>query len=184
MERRHFLQLSMLASLVTLENNAIGQETGAKPFIVRAGQDRRQEELNIMGGQFDCKVSSKDTNGALLMYDTLRRAKGGPALHLHYAQDELFYIIKGEFIVRVGDDTFNLKAGDFAFAPRKIPHSFAKISEDEGQMLVLFQPAGSMEDFFLQMSKLGKDIPKDQEKVLKKLWADHGMEIVGPPLKF
>jgi hypothetical protein len=27
-------------------------------------------------------------------------------------------------------------------------------------MLVLFQPAGSMEDFFLQMSKLGKEIPK------------------------
>jgi mannose-6-phosphate isomerase-like protein (cupin superfamily) len=184
MERRHFLQLSMMASLISFKNNAIAQEAGAKPFIIKAGNDRRQEELNIMGGQFDCKVSSRDTNGALLMYDTVRHTKGGPALHVHYTQDELFYIIKGEFMVKVGDDTFNLKAGDFAFAPRKIPHTFAKISEDEGQMLVLFQPAGSMEDFFLQMSKFGKEIPKNQENVLKELWASHGMKVVGPPLKF
>jgi hypothetical protein len=34
------------------------------------------------------------------------------------------------------------------------------------------------------MSKLGKKIPKNQEVALKQLWAEHGMEIVGPPLKF
>jgi hypothetical protein len=71
----------------------------------------------------------------------------------------------------------------FAFAPRKVPHAFAKVSEGEGQMLVLFQPAGSMKDFFAQMSKLGKKIPKGPEATLKRLWQEHGMEIVGPPLK-
>ena len=51
-------------------------------------------------------------------------------------------------------------------------------------MLVLFQPAGSMEDFFKQMSKLGKEIVPNQEVVMKQLWAEHGMEVMGPPLKF
>jgi len=41
-----------------------------------------------------------------------------------------------------------------------------------------------MEDFFMQMTKLGKDIPVNQEQVLKDLWETHGMEVVGPPLKF
>lgn len=113
-----------------------------------------------MGGQFDLKISGRDTNGALCVYDTIRLTKGGPALHRHEAQDEWFYVIRGEFIVRVGEDTFNLHPGDSAFAPRKIPHTFAMTSEGEGQMLVLFQPAGSMEDFFLQLSKMGKEIPK------------------------
>jgi hypothetical protein len=79
---------------------------------------------------------------------------------------------------------YNLKPGDSAFAPRTIPHAFAKINEGPGQMLVLFQPAGSMEDFFKQMSKLGPSIPKNQERELKELWRSHGMEIVGPPLSF
>jgi mannose-6-phosphate isomerase-like protein (cupin superfamily) len=184
MERSDFLQLSAFASLFALKNKNIFDEPAAKAFVVQAGKDRHNEELHIMGGVFDCKISSKDTNGALLMYDTVRHAKGGPALHLHYAQDELFYIIKGEFIVKVGEETFNLKPGDLAFAPRKVPHAFAKISEGEGQMLVLFQPAGSMEDFFLQASKVAKEIPKDQEKVLKELWETHGMKLIGPPLTF
>ena len=92
-------------------------------------------------------------------------------------------MIRGEFIVKVGDDTLELHPGDSAFAPRKIPHAFAKISESDGQLLVLFQPAGSIEEFFHQMSKHGKAIPENQEVVFKKLWEQHGIELLGPPLQ-
>jgi mannose-6-phosphate isomerase-like protein (cupin superfamily) len=58
-----------------------------------------------------------------MIYDTLRQEKGGPALHVHYSQDEWFYVIKGEFIAKIGEEQLHLKAGDSAFAPRKIPHN-------------------------------------------------------------
>jgi len=188
MKRRNFLKFPIAAlALAALPGSAqtagLDQQRATNGFMVRAGKSRRQEELLIMGGSFDLKVSSRDTNGELCIYDTVRGTKGGPALHYHHSQDEWFYVTRGEFLVRVGDDTVKLQPGDSAFAPRKIPHTFAMISEGEGQMLVLFQPAGSMEDFFLQMSKLGKDIPKNMENDLKRLFAAHGMEIVGPPLK-
>jgi mannose-6-phosphate isomerase-like protein (cupin superfamily) len=183
MKRRLFLQFPLVASTLIAEAQNPPQQRPKKGIKVAKGKDYYQEELLIMGGQFDCKVSGKSTNGELCIYDTIRHEKGGPALHLHHAQDEWFYVIKGEFIVKVGDDTFSLKDGDSAFAPRTIPHTFAKVSEGDAQMLVLFQPAGSMEDFFKQMSKLGANVPKDQEHKLKELWAAHGMEIVGPPLK-
>lgn len=184
MERRSFLQVFPMAAIFATSIKNWASERAGKGFKVESNKDRYQEELFIMGGRFDCKVSSKDTDGELLIYDTVRYTKGGPALHFHHAQDEWFYVIKGEFKVKVGEELFTLTAGESAFAPRTIPHAFANISEGEGQMLVLFQPAGSMEDFFLQMSKLGKEIPKNQEQQLKKLWATHGMEIVGPPLEF
>lgn len=185
MKRSLFLQLPLVASaLIANAQNPPDKGRAKKGSKVEAGKDRFQEELLIMGGQFDCKVSAKDTNGDWCIYDTYRQEKGGPALHLHHSQDEWFYIIKGEFIVKIGEDMLHLKAGDSAFAPRKIPHAFAKTNEGEAQMLVLFQPAGSMEDFFKQMSKLGKTIAKDQEHLVKDLWRTHGMEVVGPPLKF
>ncbi len=182
MQRRLFLQFPLVASALIANAKKLNNKL-KKGFKVEAGKDRYEEELLIMGGKFDCKISSKDSDGALLMYDTFREEKGGPAYHLHHEQDEWFYVLKGEFIIKVGDDEFKLSAGDSAFAPKKIPHAFAMTGEGEGRMLVLFQPAGSMEDFFKQMSKLGPNIPKNQEHDLKKLWADHGMEIVGPPLK-
>jgi len=136
-----------------------------------------------MGGRFDLKVSARDTGGELCIYDTERSSKGGPALHLHHAQDEWFYAIRGEFVVKVGGDVVKIGPGDCAFAPRKLAHTFAMVSEGVGQMLVLFQPAGSMEDFFVQMGRLGREIPKNMESRLKQLFEAHGMEIVGPPLK-
>jgi quercetin dioxygenase-like cupin family protein len=186
MDRRIFLQIPLLAVASTMITKAHvpDPDKPKKGFKVNAGSDRSGEELNIMGGKFNCMIASKDTSGELLVYNTVRYEKGGPALHFHHSQDEWFYVLNGEFIAQVGEDKFSLKAGDSAFAPRKIPHAFAKVSEGEAQMLVLFQPAGSMEDFFKQMSKMGTNIPKDQETTLKELWRVHGMEIVGPPLKF
>lgn len=183
MQRRLFLQIPLVASALIAEAKRSNPGDPTKGFKVESGKDRFQEELHIMGGQFDCKVSGKDTNGQLLIYDTMRQEKGGPALHFHYEQDEWFFVMKGEFKIKVGDDEFMLKEGDSAFAPRKIPHAFAKVSDGEGRMMVLFQPAGSMEDFFKEMSKLGPSIPKDQQEKLQQLWASHGMKIVGPPLK-
>jgi mannose-6-phosphate isomerase-like protein (cupin superfamily) len=184
MDRRVFLQFPMVAAAMVGSFQTQSAARSEKGFRVEAGTDRFLEELLVMGGQFYCLVSAKDTGGDLCIYNTIRHEKGGPALHIHHSQDEWFYVMEGEFIVRVVDDMLSLKAGDSAFAPRKVPHAFAKVNEDIARMLVLFQPAGSMEDFFLQMSKLGSSIPKDQEKDLKELWRAHGMEIVGPPLKF
>lgn len=193
MDRRLFLQLPLMASALAATaksapaKSSIQDPTSDRPkkgIKVAANQDRYQEELLIMGGRFDCKVSAKDTEGDLLIYDTIRNEKGGPALHFHHSQDEWFYVMKGEFIIRVGDETFQLHPGDSAFAPRTIPHTFAKTSDGEGQMMVLFQPAGSMEDFFIQMAKISKGVPKDMETTMKTLFATHGMQIVGPPLKY
>lgn len=188
MNRRSFLQFPLVAGVLALQARAAGESPAAsgrspRGFKAGRGQNRYQEELLIMGGRFDLKVSARDTGGDLCIYDTLRQTKGGPALHLHHRQDEWFYVIRGEFIVKVGDETLTLGPGDSAFAPRKIPHAFAMTSEGEGQMLVLFQPAGTMEDFFHEMASFGSGIPKDQETKLRELWARHGMEIVGPPLK-
>jgi len=183
-KRRDLLKVPIAASIFAAAKAQGGDNTrAAAGFRVGAQKNRREEELLIMGGHFDLKVSSRDSGGDLCIYDTVRWEKGGPAFHRHHFQDEWFYVLRGEFIVQVGSDTLTLHPGDSAFAPRKVPHTFAMVSEGEGQMLVLFQPAGSMEDFLLQMSKLGREIPKNQETTLQRLWKEHGMEIVGPPLK-
>jgi mannose-6-phosphate isomerase-like protein (cupin superfamily) len=149
-------------------------------FKVDAGQDRFNESITFLGGTFECKVSANDSKEGLCVYDTNKMAKGGPPLHFHYTQDEWFYILEGEFVFRIGDDIFNAKVGDSVFAPRQIPHTFAKIGEGNGRMLVVYQPAGTMDEFFQQASQLPDGTLRDFER----LYRIHGMEIVGPPLKF
>ncbi len=99
-------------------------------------------------------------------------------MHVHYHQDEWFYVLEGEMIIKVGDDTFHLKPGDSAFAPRGVPHAENTVSADT-KRLSLFQPAGGIEGFFGELSKM-KTFPSS--KRLKKLYHEFGMDMVGPPL--
>lgn len=148
-----------------------------KAVQVAAGQDRLGKPLFFHGEQFHCKVSAQDTSGDLCVYDTIRK-KGGPPLHFHHHQDEWFFVMNGEFLFQVGDDTFRLTKGNSILGPRTVPHAFASIG-DMGRLMIIYQPAGTMEEFFADGSRLMKASPEDWQA----LHRHHGMEIVGPPLK-
>ena len=184
MKRRVFLAAPLAASSLLTAAQELVRDEPRKAFKVPKGKARLGERLHILGGTFDCKVSAKDTNGQLCIFDTLRTNPGGPPLHFHEDQDEWFYVVRGEFKIQVGAEVFQLKEGDSAFGPRKIPHSFAKTSEGEAQLMVMFQPAGTMEAFFQQREALERETdPAKKEAGLKVLWDQHGMKVVGPPIK-
>jgi len=139
----------------------------AKPFSkkrvdkgikVDAGKDRFGKPISLFEGDtFYTKVSTTDTDGDVYVFESTRIKEGGPSFHLHYEQDEFWYILKGEFLFKVGDETFTAKAGDTVFGPRNVPHAFAKVGEGEARLLMFFQPAGKMEEMF---KKLARALPR------------------------
>ena len=145
------------------------------PFSVRRDEDRFLAPVNFLNGRFDLKVSAKDTGGGLCVIDTIWLGRGGPPLHLHHEQDEWFFVQEGDFRFRIGEQIYELHAGDSIFGPRRIPHAFVNRSET-GRLMVAFQPAGTMEAFFSGGS------PHPLSEAFKELSRQHGMEVVGPPI--
>lgn len=151
-----------------------------KAVYIPSGKNRFQEELMIWGViPLQIKVSGKDTNGSLFAFEHARMNKGGPPRHFHYEQDEWFYAIEGEFVFEVGDEKFMLRPGDSLFAPRMIPHVWAYGGDKPGTLLLAVQPAGSLEEFFIRSCSMTR--PPTPEEA-DKLFASHGMKVVGPPL--
>jgi len=146
-------------------------------FIVRAGESRFGENtlLNEINRN-DIKVSAKDTGAELSIFEYYGKEKGGPPLHLHYQQDEVFYVSEGEYIFQCAEEKFQLGKGDMIFLPREIPHTFAQLT-DVGKLLYFFQPAGKMEAFFRASSSASSQ--NDGVDLFEK----HDMKIVGPPIK-
>lgn len=145
--------------------------------LVRKDADRFGRSIRFLNGRFDLKLAGSDTEGGMCIFDTIRTERGGPPLHLHDAQDEWFFVTEGAFDVRIGGTTHRLEAGDSVFGPRGVPHAFANITET-GRLVVLFQPAGTMEAFFAAGSAHGPLSPPE----FAALSALHGMTVVGPPL--
>ena len=125
-------------------------------------------------------MSSKDTDGDLYVFESTRLTEGGPALHFHYDQDEWWYVLEGTFLIKVGDVTYEAKAGDSVYGPRNVPHCFAKVGTQPGRLLMLFQPAGKMEECFDKLSAgVTRGMTPEQRDNFRK---EHGFERVGPPL--
>src|SRR6476646_221996 len=75
-----------------------------KGIKVDAGKDRFGESISLFEGDtFFTKVSTKDTDGDLYVFESIRDKKGGPPLHYHYTQDEWWYVLDGEFLFKIGD---------------------------------------------------------------------------------
>lgn len=149
---------------------------------VPAGKDRfGQDQQSIWGlVPVSTKLSARDSNGAVYIFEHTDMGKGGPPRHLHFAQDEWFYVLKGDFAFEVGDRRYRLGPGDSLYAPRQIPHVWAHLGPGLGSILIALTPAGQFEDFVQETARLASVPPPDQ---LQKSFLDHGMEVVGPPLE-
>ena len=118
----------------------------------------------------------------MYVFESTRVKEGGPILHTHFDQDEWWYILKGEFLIKVGEKTFNAKAGDVVFGPRMVPHAMAKVGQEEAKLLIGFQPAGKMEEYFKKLSEgVATKMSEDERNALRK---EYGFEKVGPPLTY
>ncbi|GAB3950457.1 hypothetical protein GCM10028805_28540 [Spirosoma harenae] len=179
MQRRHFLAATLGAASLSPQTQPIEDSRTTKPFTVKGGEARFGIHTPFRGVNInDVKISGKDTNGQLAVFEYIGNQKVGPSLHIHHDQDEMFSIIEGEYLFQVGNEKFTVKAGDTVFAPRGIPHSWIQLSE-RGKQVYMVQPAGNLEEFFLKMNEL-KGPPS--EELSQKMHKEHGMTVVGPPL--
>jgi len=184
MKRNHFL-ITMVSSIplfafYKLRSNLT--KVKDKGFKVKAGETRFGESYSMKGvtlNVLDLKISGTDTKGEMAVFEqTGLTPNGGPPLHVHPIQDEWFYIIEGEYLFQVGNEKYNMIAGDTIFLPRNVPHAFLQRT-DTGRVLVSYLPAGKMEAFFKATDQWTSPPTKEE---IAKVFAEHDMEVVGPPL--
>ena len=187
MQRRSFLHLTLATPALAyalppsseeFSRPALGEEP-RKSVLVRAGTDRTSQPFEFLDATFTVKLSGKDTEGRCVIFDTLRRSSLGPQLHLHTDCDEWFHVLDGEFKFQAGEEIMRLKAGDTLMVPRTMPHAFVKTSPGAARLMVMHQPAGTMEEYFRTASQM----PDQRPDARKELAEKHGMRFLGPQLK-
>ena len=187
MKRKKFITTMFTAAatvpLAAFTQNKKSTAREGKGFKIDNSKDRFGKSISLFEGDtFSTKVSTKDTDGDIYMFESTRIKKGGPPLHYHTDQDEWWYVLSGEFIVKIGDDTYTAKAGDSVFGPRSVPHAFAKTNEGEGKLLMFFQPAGKMEEWFQLVSKgTYRHLSKEELNAKRK---EYGFVVIGPALTY
>jgi len=126
------------------------------------------------------KATGEDTGGAFDYFIVEVAPKGGPPLHVHHSQEETIQVLKGRFKVRIGDELFYLEEGGFAYLPSEIPHAFLNLTDQEGEIVVVYTPGGGHK-FYEELGPATRNGTPDRA-VVAALFEKHDMSLLGPPL--
>jgi quercetin dioxygenase-like cupin family protein len=99
-----------------------------------------------MGSLTTNLAEKNDTNGAFCLMQSTLAPGNEPPPHVHSREDELFYVLEGEFDVYVGAEAFKVETGESIFLPKLKPHAFV-IRSPRLRLLTLFLPGGLEEAF-------------------------------------
>jgi quercetin dioxygenase-like cupin family protein len=129
---------------------------------------------NPVGGVVTFKATGTDSAGRVTAFESLIAPGDGPPLHVHANEDEVLYVLEGEFRFRHDDQVDEAPEGSTMYVPRGVAHCFQNAGETPGRLLIVFTPSG-MEHFF--------GLTGGDPEAFAAAAAQVGMEVVGPPLR-
>jgi quercetin dioxygenase-like cupin family protein len=125
---------------------ATSETSRPEPYGYAPGEGRR---LWIVGDTMTFKATAAQTGGSMTAVEVLAAPGGGPPPHVHASEDEMWFVLDGEFEILHGDQTLRLTAGGFAFVPRGTLHRFENVSDRPARVLIVFTPGG-FDGFFFE----------------------------------
>lgn len=133
------------------------------------------------------KIGVVETDYALSVSEVAARPGGGPPLHVHYLQEEAFYLLEGTLTLKAGKQSRRIVAGSFVAIPSKVPHTYRVEGKIPAKLLVIYTPAG-YENFFREIGEAARVKvlpPKDHLPDIQRYvqgQVKYNSEILGPPL--
>jgi quercetin dioxygenase-like cupin family protein len=122
------------------------ETSGPQAYGYAPGEGRR---LWIVGDTMTFKATAAQTGGSMTAVEVLAAPGGGPPPHVHANEDEMWFVLDGEFDILHGEQTLRLTAGGFAFVPRGTLHRFENVSDRPSRVLIVFTPGG-FDGFFFE----------------------------------
>jgi mannose-6-phosphate isomerase-like protein (cupin superfamily) len=113
--------------------------------------DTRGERLTFGELTIVIHADAESTGGVLAVTEEVPPLVDTP-LHVHSNEDELFYALEGEHVIRIGDEEQRIGPGETAFGPRGVPHAQRRVVPGEGRMLIVLTPGG-FEGFFRDLAE-------------------------------
>ena len=134
-----------------------------QPTIVKPEQAL---PLKAFGLDLKILLTTEATAGAISVLMAWHKPGEGPPDHLHFSQEEVFFILEGTYELTVGGQTSTAGPGTIVFIPRNVVHRFKNVGETTGCMLDWSLPGGQ-DHYFKAISDLADGGGFSSEKVME-----------------
>ena len=162
-------------------NPQTGGNNDARTSPLQATIVKPEQALPIKPFGLDMKVllTTEATGGAISVLMAWLKPGEGPGDHVHFNQEEMFFIVEGTYELTVDGQTTTAGPGTIVFIPRNVVHRFKNVGDTTGCMLDWTLPGGQ-DRYFKTISDLaagggltGEKVTEINEKFDTKFLAAH-----------
>ena len=137
--------------------------TPLQPAIVTPKQAL---SIKPFGLEMRVLLSTEATGGAISVIMAWHKPGEGPPDHVHFSQEEMFFIVEGTYELTIGGETSTVGPGTIVFIPRNVVHRFRNVGDATACMLDWGLPGGQ-DHYFKAISDLAAGGGFTGEKVME-----------------
>jgi quercetin dioxygenase-like cupin family protein len=149
--------------------------------VVVARKPAEGDAFWVLGGLYEVKVPSEETDGAMVVMEVTVPETGPPPLHTHQGA-ETVYVLDGTVRYRIGDETVEGEPGAIFRIPAGVWETFEPVGTV--RLLFTYTPGAEMDKFFAEVGERAPvrelppptDEPPDVERIVA-VGARYGIEM-------
>jgi quercetin dioxygenase-like cupin family protein len=172
--------------MLAITRKEIGMEKIISPIVLQNQQGRA---LWHFGALINFKALTEETGGQYWAVEGLADKHMAVPLHSHTREDEVWFVLEGEILFTLGDETIIGGPGTFIHIPRNTPHTF-QVRSGTARWFG-FGLGGNLDQWFFETGEPAKSLtipaPLSQppsEAVIQAITASlktYGTDTLGPP---
>jgi len=115
-------------------------------------EGEEEERIWFLDSLLTVKATGESTGGVFDMVEELIPPRLSPPPHIHYREEECFYVISGQMTFTCGDQEIAAGPGTFVALPRGVLHAFRVEGDEPARALMINTPAGLI-GFFRELGR-------------------------------
>jgi quercetin dioxygenase-like cupin family protein len=140
----------------------------ARRSVLQATIVRPEQALPIKAFGLDLRIllTTEATGGAISVLMGWHKPGEGPPDHVHFNQEEMFFIVEGTYELTIDGQTSTAGPGAIVFIPRDVVHRFKNVGNTTACMLDWTLPGGQ-DHYFKAISDLAAGDGFTSKKVME-----------------
>ena len=154
-------------------------------------QHSASRELWFLDTRVTIRLSSTEGADGLSVLEHQAPPGDSPPLHVHRSEDETFYVLDGELLLKIGETQMAARPGDTLRAPKGVPHTY-RVESAAGARWLTIMVGHGFESFVRSLGRQAehgglpaRSGPPTHHEVqsLAAQATRYGIDLVGPPLQ-